>query len=108
VEGPDPLAEPLTLLARPRSLRRQVDLATNGRDPGGMQFGLSLECRLRAEPEPDPATLLMEEHCSGAQLGGFTNRFWVAAETGAVLRSAQWIGPNLPYLVVEEVGAAGP
>lgn len=103
-EGADPLADPRALLARGRSLRRQVDLASRDRAPGGMRFGLLLECRLRARPVPEEAaTLVVEERCSGAQLTGFTNRFWADAETGAVLRSEQWIGPDLPALRLEEL-----
>ncbi len=108
LEGPDPLADPKALLARGRSLRRQVDLATQQREPGGMRFGLLLDCRLRARLLPeDAATLLVEERCSSPQLEDFTNRFWADAETGAVLRSEQWIGPNLPPLRLEELGPAG-
>jgi hypothetical protein len=103
-EGADPLADPKALLARSRSLRRQVDIGTADREPGGMRFGLLLDCRLRARAVPeDAATLLVEERCSSPQLADFTNRFWADAETGAVLRSEQWIGPNLPALRLEEL-----
>ncbi len=103
-EGQDPLADPKALLARGRSLRRQVDIGTADRAPGGMRFGLQLDCRLRARPVPEEAaTLLVEERCSSPQLAGFTNRFWADADTGAVLRSEQWIGPDLPALRLEEL-----
>ena len=129
-DGADPLAEPKALLARSRTLRRQVDLGSRDREPGGMRFGLQLDCRLRARPVPEDdgntlappgatttlappgagttlappaATLLVEERCSSPQLADFTNRFWADAETGAVLRSEQWIGPDLPMLRLEEV-----
>ncbi len=103
-EGTDPLSEPATLLGRGRASRRQVDLASQDRAPGGMVFGAVLNCRLRATPVPeDAATLLVEEACTSQQLPAFTNRFWVEAEGGAVLRSEQWIGPNLPPLRVEEL-----
>ena len=108
LEGADPLTDPKALLERGRSLRRQVDLTTRGGEPGGMRFGLLLDCRLRARPAPgDATTLLVEESCASAQLPGFTNRFWADAETGAVLRSEQWIGPNLPPLRLEELGPGG-
>ncbi len=103
-DGADPLADPRALLARGRNLRRQVDLGSRDREPGGMRFGLQLDCRLRARPVPeDAATLLVEERCSSPQLAEFTNRFWADAETGAVLRSEQWIGPDLPALRLEEL-----
>jgi hypothetical protein len=131
-EGADPLATPKALLARSRSLRRQVDIGTADRQPGGMRFGLLLDCRLRARLVPEDAatplaappaaltllappgaatplapqaaaTLLVEERCSSPQVADFTNRFWADAETGAVLRSEQWIGPNQPILRLEEL-----
>jgi hypothetical protein len=121
-EGLDPLADPKALLARGRSLRRQVDLGTADREPGGMRFGVQLDCRLRAREVPEDATtpqaspaaatplaspaattLLVEERCSSPQVAEFTNRFWTDAETGAVLRSEQWIGPSLPVLRLEEL-----
>jgi hypothetical protein len=108
-DGNDPLAEPQALLAHSRSQRRQVDLSTTDRDPGGMQFGMTLNCRMRARPLAEEAgTLLAEERCTGASLPDFTNRFWLEAESGAVLRSEQWIGPDLPPLRIEELAAAEP
>ncbi len=107
-ETPDPLLEPRTLLARNASVRRQVDLMTQAREPGGMRFGVLLNCRLRARPLPeDAATLLVEEYCEGEALAGFTNLFWLEAASGAVLRSEQWIGPNLPPLRIEEISPGG-
>jgi len=106
-EGADPLADPRALVERGRSLRRQVDIGAADRQPGGMRFGLRLDCRLRARPVPEDAgTLLVEERCTSPQLAEFTNRFWADAETGAVLRSEQWIGPNLPALRLEELSPA--
>lgn len=106
-EGDDPLLEPRLLLDRPRGVRRQLDLATRGREPGGLRFGLVVQCRLRgALLAEDRTTLLVEERCAGAEVGSFTNRFWLEAASGAVLRSEQWIGPGLPLLRVEEISPA--
>ncbi len=103
-DGADPLADPRALVSRGRNLRRQVDLSSRDREPSGMRFGLQLDCRLRARALPEEtATLMVEERCSSPQLADFTNRFWADAETGAVLRSEQWIGPNLPALRLEEL-----
>ncbi len=102
-DGPDPLQNPQALLGRAAPARRLVDLMTADRDPAGMRFGVEIECRLRAQPTTDPAVLLVEEGCRGPG-GRFTNRFWVEAEGGAVLRSEQWIGPRLPLLTLEPAG----
>lgn len=105
-EGPDPLARPAALLARSAPARRLVDLTTADREPRGMRFGVELDCRLRAHPTEEEGLLLVEEHCRGGDPRGFTNRFWVEEEGGAVLRSEQWIGPGLPLLVVEPLSPA--
>ncbi|WP_135467616.1 YjbF family lipoprotein [Crenalkalicoccus roseus] len=105
-EGPDPLAHPAALLGRGAAARRLVDLMRADRDPKGMRFGVEIECRLRAFPTAEAGLLLVEERCRGGGRGGFTNRFWVEEEGGAVLRSEQWIGPGLPPLVLEPLGIA--
>lgn len=102
-ETTDPLPAAATLPPRGASSRRQVDLATATREPGGLRFGLLLRCRLLPAGE-QAGVLLVEEHCEGEQLGGFTNRFWLEAASGTLLRSEQWIGPNLPPLLMQEVG----
>jgi hypothetical protein len=106
-ETADPLLEPRGLLDRPRSVRRELDLATRAREPGGLRFGVLVQCRLRgALLAEDRATLLVEERCTAATLPDFTNRFWLEAASGAVLRSEQWIGPGLPLLRLEELSPA--
>lgn len=99
-DGPDPLADPLSLLDRPGSSRRLIDLTRADRKPEGMRFGVALDCRLRAERTEDPSLVLVAESCRGGRLGTVANRFWVAADGGAVVRSEQWIGPGLPTLGV--------
>jgi hypothetical protein len=105
-DGPDPLAAPAALLERPAIARRMVDLMRADRSPEGMRFGVQVECRLQAQPTEDAAVLLVEETCRAAGEGHFTNRFWVAAEGGAVLQSRQWIGPWVPMLTVEVLSPA--
>ena len=101
-EGADPLADPLALLDRQAEARRLVDLMRRDREPEGMRFGIAVECRLRARPAAEDAELLLvEERCNARGEGHFTNRFWADAESGAIQRSEQWIGPSLEPLVVE-------
>ena len=106
-EGPDPLAAPAALLDQPAEARRLVDLMGADREPGGMRFGISLACRLRAERTADAEVLLVSERCRTRGSLGFTNRFWVDAEGGGVLRAEQWVGPRVPMLVVEFLAPAG-
>ncbi|MFC7475602.1 YjbF family lipoprotein [Dankookia sp. GCM10030260] len=105
-DGPDPLTTPAALLDRPAVARRMVDLMRADRAAEGMRFGVQVECRLRAKPTEDAAVLLVEETCRAAGAGRFTNRFWVAAEGGAVLQASQWIGPGVPMLTVEFLSPA--
>lgn len=107
-DGPDPLAAPAALLERPALARRMVDLMRADRAPEGMRFGVRLECRLQARPTEEAAVLLVEETCRAEGAGRFTNRFWVAAEGGAVLHAQQWVGPGLPMLTVEFLGPTMP
>lgn len=106
-EGPDPLAAPAALLDQPAEARRLVDLMTADREPEGMRFGVPLACRLRAERTADAEVLLVSERCRTRGSLGFTNRFWVEAEGGRVLRAEQWVGPRVPMLVVEFLAPAG-
>ncbi|MFC7692497.1 YjbF family lipoprotein [Paeniroseomonas aquatica] len=106
-EGPDPLARPAALLDHPAEARRLVDLMDADREPDGMRFGISLDCRLRAEPTEDAEVLLVRERCRSRGSSGFTNRFWVEAAGGAVIRAEQWVGPRVPMLVMEFLGPAG-
>lgn len=39
-------------------------------------------------------TLLMAERCKGAA-GNFLNFYWTAAESGKILQSRQWVGPEI-------------
>ncbi|WP_431271452.1 YjbF family lipoprotein [Dankookia sp. P2] len=105
-DGPDPLADPSALLERPAAARRMVDLMRADRAAEGMRFGVQVECRLQATRTEDAAVLLVEERCRAEGAGRFTNRFWVAAEGGAVLQAWQWIGPGLPMLTVEFLSPA--
>ncbi len=105
-EGPDPLANPAALLDEPAEARRLVDLMGADRAPEGMRFGVALRCRLRAAPTTDAAVLLVQETCRAAGNPGFTNRFWVEAEGGAVLRAEQWVGPRVPLLTLEFLSPA--
>lgn len=106
-EGPDPLSAPNALLDQPAEARRLVDLMDADREPDGMRFGISLACRLRAERTADAEVLLVRERCRTRGSLGFTNRFWVEAEGGGVLRAEQWVGPRVPMLVVEFLAPAG-
>ncbi|EFH09476.1 YjbF family lipoprotein [Pseudoroseomonas cervicalis] len=90
LDGPDPLEEPLSLAARPATLRRQLDLMDSRRQPEGMRFGVALNCRLSAAPQGD--ALLLSERCHGAGTPGFTNRYWADPATGGIWRSEQWVG----------------
>ncbi|TCZ66096.1 hypothetical protein EXY23_03200 [Roseicella aquatilis] len=100
-DGPDPLSDPAALLGAPVIARRMVDLSRADRTPEGMRFGVPVECRLQARQVPEDGALLVEEHCRAEGAGRFTNRFTVAAGTGAVTQAWQWIGPDAPMLEVE-------
>ena len=89
LDGPDPLEEPLSLAARPATLRRQLDLMDSRRQPEGMRFGVALNCRLSAAPQG--SALLVSERCHGAG-ASFTNRYWADPATGGIWRSEQWVG----------------
>ena len=106
-DGPDPLDAPTELPAHGEArTRRVVDLMRAGRRPSDMRFGITLDCRLRAAPAAPAAAaageaLLVEERCRGD--AAFTNRFWADPRTGSVFCSEQWIGEDVPPLVVEVV-----
>jgi hypothetical protein len=97
-EGPDPLEDLAALLDQPASTRRTVDLAGASREPSTMRFGLVIECRLTASRRA--GEILVREECT-SPLGGFVNRFWADPETGAVLRSEQWVGNEIPPVTME-------
>ena len=97
-EGPDPLEDVAALLDQPAGTRRTVDLAGANREPASMRFGLVIECRLTASRQP--AEILVRETCT-SPAGAFTNRFWADPETGAVLRSEQWVGDEVPLVTME-------
>jgi hypothetical protein len=42
----------------------------------------------------------VEDRCRSGALA-FSNRYWVAADTGFIWKSEQWTGPEMPPLVVE-------
>jgi hypothetical protein len=104
--GADPLLRLPDLGEGAIRTTRVVDVMRSGSDPARMRFGLRLDCRLQAAPAPAEDTLLVEETCRGA--ARFTNRFWADAQTYAVFRSEQWVGEDLPPLVVEVVAAPAP
>jgi hypothetical protein len=85
---------------------RVVDLMRSATDPRRMRFGVRLDCRMIVGPAPIEDTLLVTETCRGG--ARFTNRFWVDARSYAVFRSEQWVGDDLPPLLVEVVSAPAP
>lgn len=97
-EGPEPLDDVLALLGNPASTRRTVDLAGASREPATMRFGLVIECRLTASRRF--GEILVREECT-SPAGAFVNRFWADPETGAVLRSEQWVGNEAPAVTME-------
>lgn len=99
--GPDPLAEPNALLGDVAEVHRSVDLMGAQRTPESMRFGVPVDCRMAASRTTDAGFLLVEEQCRAPSEGRFTNRFWVDAENGAVVRAEQWIGPGVGMLGVE-------
>lgn len=104
-DGTDPLLRLADLGGGEWRGTRVVDVMRSGSDPARMRFGVRLDCRLRAEPAPEE-TLLVRESCRGD--ARFTNRFWADARSYAVFRSEQWVGDDLPPLVVEFVSAPAP
>lgn len=102
-EGADPLARLPEIGTGEWRGTRVVDVMRSASDPSRMEFGLRLDCRLRAAPAEAEDTLLVEESCRGA--ARFTNRFWADARSYAVFRSEQWVGEGLPPLVVEVISA---
>jgi hypothetical protein len=85
---------------------RVVDLMRSATDPTRMRFGVRLDCRMTVAPTAAEDTLLVTETCRGG--ASFTSRFWADAETYAVFRSEQWVGDDLPPLVVEVVTTRAP
>lgn len=85
---------------------RVVDLMRSASDPTRMRFGVRLDCRMTVVPAPIEDTLLVTETCRGG--AHFTSRFWADARSYAVFRSEQWVGDDLPPLVVEVVAVPGP
>ncbi len=96
-DSPDPLANPIALLAAPVGARRQLDLSAESRDPASMRFGLVLECTLAARREG--TLILVEERCQAAG-ADIENRF-ILTEAGVPIRSEQWIGDAAPPLLVQ-------
>jgi hypothetical protein len=105
-EGADPLARIGELGSTPVAGARVVDVMRSETDPARMRFGLRLECRVSAGPAEVEDTLLVRETCRGA--ARFTNRYWADARSFAVFRSEQWIGEDLPPLLLEVLGPAAP
>ncbi len=99
-DGTDPLSDPRALLARSAEARRLVDISGASRDPAGMRFGLSFDCRLRAA-ETEDGYILVEERCRVPGLSPVLNRFWADRETGVVGYAEQWIGPGLGPLALD-------
>lgn len=85
---------------------RVVDLMRSASDPTRMRFGVRLDCRLTVAPAAVEETLLVTETCRGG--ADFTSRFWADARSYAVFRSEQWVGDDLPPLVVEVIAAPAP
>ena len=85
---------------------RVVDLMRSATNPTRMRFGVRLDCRMSVGPAPVEDTLLVTETCRGG--ARFTNYFWADARSYAVFRSEQWVGDDLPPLVVEVVTAPTP
>ena len=85
---------------------RVVDLMRSASDPTRMRFGVRLDCRLTVAPAPVEDTLLVTETCRGG--ANFTSRFWADARSYAVFRSEQWVGDDLPPLVVEVIATRAP
>lgn len=104
-DGPDPLAEPAALLARGADARRVVDLMTASREPEGMRFGVTLQCRLVSQPGENELVVITET-CRGEGLGRIRNRFWLDRESLAIQASEQWVGPRVAPLTIEHNVAA--
>lgn len=100
-DGVDPLTRLSELGEGEMRGARVVDVMRSGRDPASMRFGLRLDCVLRPGAPPAEDTVLIEERCGGA--ARFTNRFWADARSLAVFRSEQWVGEDMPPLVIEVV-----
>ena len=82
---------------------RVVDVMRSATDPTRMRFGVRLNCSMTVAPAPIEDTLLITETCSGG--ARFTSRFWADARSYAVFRSEQWVGDDLPPLVIEVMAA---
>lgn len=85
---------------------RVVDLMRSATNPTRMRFGVRLNCRMIVAPAEVADTLLVTEICRGG--ASFTNRFLADARSYAVFHSEQWVGDDLPPLVVEVVTAPTP
>jgi len=85
---------------------RVVDLMRSAFDPARMRFGVRLDCRLTISQTQFEETVLIEERCRGG--ARTASRFWADSQSYAVFRSEQWVGDDLPPLVIEVVSARTP
>ncbi len=99
-DGGDPLSDPRALLTRSAEARRLVDISGAARNPAGMRFGLTFDCRLRAADTED-GHILVEERCRVPGFSPVVNRFWADRETGVIGYAEQWIGPGLGPLALD-------
>lgn len=105
-DGTDLLAQLPELGVGQWRATRVVDLMRSATDPTRMRFGVRLDCSMTVAPAPIEDTLLVTETCRGG--ARFTSLFWADARSYAVFRSEQWVGDDLPPLVVEVVSATAP
>ena len=110
-DGPDPIADPQSLIPRGADARRVVDVMTASREPAQMRFGITLNCRLSSAPSEESDTVIITETCRGEGLGVIRNRFWMDRESRAIHTSEQWVGPRTAPMRVShnsEAAAAEP
>lgn len=100
-DGPDPLEDPKALLGRSQEARRLVDLAGASRDPAGMRFGVTFDCRLRGYRTEEEHQILIEETCRVPGFSRVVNQFWADERTNRVGFAQQWVGPGMGPLSLD-------
>lgn len=106
-------ADPLRARTRPGDWPAGTLIVQRRRDGLGREASRAFHCRIE-NAGPETVTLYqvtrelvrMREHCANAR-GGFVNDHWIDAETGAMWRTRQWLGPDTGWLSIAVIKPFG-
>jgi hypothetical protein len=104
--GPDdPIANPKPLPDWPATLDREYQFTPRGRGRRSIVLTCQYPSGTRETVEiagRRHAAMRVEERCVNARRR-VSNTYWVAPETGEILKSEQWAGPELPMIGIEVI-----